>query len=223
VIDTLRGLGVERPLTEYPALLLGAANISPLDVAQMYHTLAAGGFRTPLRAIRAVVTVDGHPLQRYPLSVTRAFDSPSIFLLNSVLQDVTREGTGRALQQRLPEGLVVAGKTGTSDELRDSWFAGFSDSHVAAVWVGLDDNRSAGLTGSSGALRVWGDILSRLNSRFERPDEPAALPADIETAWIDRRSGLRTEEDCPHGTPLPFVSGTVPEGEVRCDWNDLYE
>jgi len=77
VIETLRGLGAERPLTEYPALLLGAANFSPLDVTQMYHTLAAGGFHTPLRAIRAVLTADGQPLQRYPLSVTRAFDNKS--------------------------------------------------------------------------------------------------------------------------------------------------
>jgi len=223
VIDTLRGLGAERPLTDYPALLLGAANFSPLDVAQMYHTLAAGGFRTPLRAIRAVLTADGRPLQRYPLSVTRAFDSKPVFLLNSVLQAVTREGTGRALQQRLPEGLVVAGKTGTSDELRDSWFAGFSESHVAAVWIGLDDNRPAGLTGSSGALRVWGDILSRLNTRSGMSGLSTELPADIETAWIDQHTGQQTEVDCPHGRLLPFVVGTVPETEARCNWSESNE
>lgn len=223
VIDTLRGLGAERPLTDYPALLLGAANFSPLDVAQMYHTLAAGGFRTPLRAIRAVLTAEGRPLQRYPLSVTRAFDSKPVFLLNSALQAVTREGTGRALQQRLPEGLMVAGKTGTSDELRDSWFAGFSENHVAAVWIGLDDNRPAGLTGSSGALRVWGDILSRLNSRSGTQGLSTELPADIETAWIDRHTGLQTEVDCPHGTLLPFMVGTVPEGKVRCNWSEPNE
>lgn len=236
VIDTLRGLGADRPLTEYPALLLGAANFSPLDVAQMYHTMAAGGFRTPLRAIRAVLTAEGSPLQRYPLSVTRAFDSKPMFLLNRALHDVTREGTGRSLQKRLPEGFKVAGKTGTSDELRDSWFAGFSDSHVAAVWIGLDDNRSAGLTGSSGALRVWGDILSRLNVRADLQDQSAeqaaeqadeladgSLPAEIEAAWVDRRSGLQTEVDCPHGVLLPFVAGTMPTEEIRCDWDDLNE
>ncbi|MDT8385524.1 MAG: penicillin-binding protein 1B [Gammaproteobacteria bacterium] len=223
VIDTLRDLGVERPLTEYPALLLGAANISPLDVAQMYHTLAAGGFRTPLRAIRAVLTADGQPLQRYPLSVTRAVDSESVFLLNSALQAVTREGTGRSLQARLPSGLRVAGKTGTSDELRDSWFAGFSDNHVAAVWLGLDDNRPVGLTGSSGALRVWADILSRLNPQVEPQDGTAELPAEIELAWIDRRSGQQTAVDCPHAATLVFIRGSVPEGEVRCDWRAVNE
>ena len=219
VIDTLRGLGVDRPMTDYPALLLGAATFSPLDVTQMYHTLAAGGFRTPLRAIRAVLTVEGQPLQRYPLSVTRAFDSKSVFLLNSALQDVTREGTGRGLLQRLPEGLSVAGKTGTSDELRDSWFAGFSDRHVVTVWLGLDDNRSTGLTGSSGALRVWGDILSRLDAGTNAPGVTAEPPEDIETVWVDRYTGERIATDCPHGLPLPFVSGTQPTEEARCNWN----
>jgi len=224
VIDTLRELGVERPLTEYPSLLLGAANFSPLDVAQMYHTLAAGGFRTPLRAIRAVLTAEGRPLQRYSLSVTRAFDSQSIFLLNSALQAVTREGTGRGLKGRLPEGLIVAGKTGTSDELRDSWFAGFSESHVAVVWLGLDDNRSVWLTGSSGALRVWGDILSRLNvSRGPTlgiDGEPAEPPAGIEFTDIDRRTGLKVAADCPHAISLPFVAGTLPEGHSACEEMD---
>ncbi len=219
VIDTLRGLGAERPLTEYPALLLGAANFSPLDMTQVYHTLAAGGFRTPLRAIRAVLTADGQPLQRYPLSVIRAFDTIPVYLLNSSLRAVTREGTGQSLQYYLPKGLVVAGKTGTSDDLRDSWFAGFSDSHVAAVWVGLDDNRPAGLTGSRGALRVWGDIFSRLGTRGLSAD----LPAEIKLAWIDRRNGLLTDDDCPYAVQLPFAVGTQPGEYSACELDVLDE
>jgi penicillin-binding protein 1B len=219
VLDTLRGLGANRPLTEYPALLLGAANFSPLDVTQMYHTLAAGGFRTPLRAIRAVLTADGQPLQRYPLSVTRAFENKPVYLINSALRAVTSEGTGRGLQQRLPAGLIVAGKTGTSDELRDSWFAGFSENYVAAVWVGLDDNRPAGLTGSRGALRVWGDIFSRLDAR-SWSSEP---PADIEIFSIDRYTGLQIDADCPHALLLPFVVETQPVEHSPCQWNDVSE
>lgn len=227
VVNTLRELGVDRPVTEFPALLLGAANFSPLDVTQMYHTLAAGGFRTPLRAIRAVLTADGRPLQRYSLSVTRAFDSRSIFLLNNALQAVTREGTGRGLKNYLPEGLVVAGKTGTSDELRDSWFAGFSGNHVAAVWVGLDDNRPVGLTGSNGALRVWGDILSRLNTRRDTQtgieSVSAEPPEGIEFADIDRRTGRQTDADCPQAISLPFIIGTMPERQRTCDRNGAEE
>ena len=216
VIETLRGLGAERPLTEYPALLLGAANFSPLDVTQMYHTLAAGGFRTPLRAIRAVLTADGQPLQRYPLSVTRAFDNKPVYLLNSALRAVTREGTGQNLQYYLPEGMVVAGKTGTSDELRDSWFAGFSESHVAAVWLGLDDNRPAGLTGSRGALRVWGNIFSRLDTGSLPVGD---LPADIEMVWVDRRNGLSSDDDCPYAVQLPFIIGTQPVEQSACEFD----
>jgi penicillin-binding protein 1B len=219
VTHTLKALGAQRSMTKYPALLLGAVNFSPLDVAQMYHTLAAGGFRTPLRAIRAVLTADGKPLQRYPLSVTPAFDSKAVFLLNTALQSVTREGTGRSLRQLLPEGLVVAGKTGTTDDLRDSWFAGFSENHLAVVWLGMDDNQPAGLTGSSGALRVWGEIMSRLDTTSLSSE----LPLGMESTWIDRRTGLRIEEDCPHGLPLPFIEGpdsesTAPVEEAACEW-----
>ncbi len=224
VTQTLKALGAQRPMTEYPALLLGAANFSPLDVAQMYHTLAAGGFRTPLRAIRAVLAANGKPLQRYPLSVTAAFDSKTVFLLNAALRSVTREGTGRSLQQLLPKGLVVAGKTGTTDDLRDSWFAGFSGSHLAVVWLGMDDNQPAGLTGSSGALRVWGNIISQLDTTSLSTE----LPLDMELAWIDRYTGLRVGEDCPHGLPLPFIDGpdansTVPMEKASCKWEEEEE
>lgn len=221
VTHTLKALGAQRAMTEYPALLLGAVNFSPLDVAQMYHTLAAGGFHTPLRAIRAVLTADGKPLQRYPLSVAPAFDSKAVFLLNAALRSVTREGTGRSLQQLLPAGLVVAGKTGTTDDLRDSWFAGFSENHLAVVWLGMDDNQPAGLTGSSGALRVWGDIMSRLDTTSLSSE----LPLGMGSTWIDRRTGLKVEEDCPHGLPLPFIEGpnsesAAPVEEAVCEWGE---
>ncbi|HEC18339.1 MAG TPA: hypothetical protein ENI97_03260 [Gammaproteobacteria bacterium] len=213
VTDTLRALGAERPFSDYPSLLLGAVNFSPLEVTQMYHTLAAGGFRTPLRAIRAVLTADGRPLQRYPLSVTRVVDHKPLYLLNSALRGVTREGTGRGVQAYLPAGMVVAGKTGTSDELRDSWFAGFSENYVAAVWLGLDDNRPAGLTGARGALRVWGDMLSRL----ETHSLSAAAPDGVDTLWVDQRNGLRSDDDCPYSVQLPFIAGSQPGQHSACE------
>jgi penicillin-binding protein 1B len=214
VVDTLRALGIERRLSEYPALLLGAVNLAPLDVAQMYHTLAAGGFRTPLRAIRAVLTADGRPLQRYPLSVEAAIDGAPVFLLNRALRNVVREGTGRQVYQQLPAEMDIAGKTGTSDELRDSWFSGFSANRLAVVWLGLDDNRPAGLTGAGGALRVWGELMGQFDLQSLTP----LPPAKIETVWIDRRTGRRIKEDCPHGLPLPFLAGSAPEEESVCDW-----
>jgi penicillin-binding protein 1B len=213
VLDTLRALGVERPLTEYPALLLGAANLSPINVAQMYQTIASGGFRTPLRAIRAVLTSNGKPLQRYPLSVEPAFDGVPVFQLTAALRAAAREGTGKNMYQQLPKELIVAGKTGTTDDLRDSWFVGFGENILAAVWLGLDDNKPAGLTGAGGALKVWSELMSNIEVHSL---SVAPLPG-MESAWIDRRTGLLAEEECASGVDLVFVKGTKPQQESYCE------
>ncbi len=212
VLDTLRALGVERELPAWPAQLLGIASLSPLEVAQMYHTLAAGGFRTPLRAIRAVLTPQGEPLNRYPLEVVQAAPALPVYLLDAALVNAVRNGTGKSAYRRLPESLTVAGKTGTTDDLRDSWFAGFSGDRLAVVWLGRDDNQPAGLTGARGALRVWADTLRRLDTQ---PFEPPA-PLDIEWAWVDVHSGQRIDKGCSSAVRLPFAKGTAPVEQVRC-------
>jgi penicillin-binding protein 1B len=162
VADTLHNLGIRREVDVYPSLLLGAVSLSPLEVTQLYQTLAAGGFYSPLRAIREVMTAENKPLQRYPLTVHEAAPAGPVYLLNQALQDVVKRGTGRSLAGYLSPALNTAGKTGTTDDLRDSWFAGFTGDKVAVVWVGRDDNKPAGLSGASGALRVWGDMMRRL-------------------------------------------------------------
>ncbi len=213
VLDTLRALGVERPLTEYPALLLGAANLSPMNVAQMYQTIASGGFHTPLRSIRAILTSGGKPLQRYPLSVEPAFDSVPVFQLTAALRAAAREGTGKNMYQQLPKELIVAGKTGTTDDLRDSWFVGFGENVLAAVWLGMDDNKPAGLTGAGGALKVWSELMSNIEVH---PLSIVPLQ-DMESAWIDRRTGLLSDEECASGVELVFIKGTKPQQESYCE------
>jgi len=151
VVKTLHALGVTDKLPAYPSLALGSATLSPLTMTQVYQTLAAGGFRSPLRAIRAVTTQDGRPLQRYRLKAEAAADARAVYLTNTALQQVVKSGTARGLKRMLPAGMGAAGKTGTTNKLRDSWFAGFTSSRVAVVWVGRDDNTPAGLTGAQGA------------------------------------------------------------------------
>lgn len=212
VHETIHRLGVARELPPYASSLLGAVELAPLEVAQMYQTLAAGGFRTPLRAIREVTTAEGKPLRRYGLSVEQAFDAAPVYLLTSALQDVVREGTGAGLRNSLPAALNLAGKTGTTDELRDAWFAGYSGDRVAVVWVGHDDNTPAGLTGAAGALPVWGELMRRLNP------EPLAppLPDGVERVWIDPASGWRADRDCAGAIELPFWRDSAPEETAPC-------
>jgi len=161
----LTSMGVPRKVQVVPSLLLGATSLSPLEVAQVYQTLAAGGFRSPLRAIREVTDASGRPLNRYPLAVEQAARSDAVFLTTWAMQQVVNQGTATALKKVLPPGLTVAGKTGTTDELRDSWFAGFTGDKVAVVWVGRDDNKPSTFSGAAGALPVWGDIMAGLENQ----------------------------------------------------------
>lgn len=211
VIDTVSRLGGGQRLPELPAITLGAVDMAPIDVAQMYQTLSADGFYTPLLAINSVMEPGGKVLNSYPIDVDKRFDPESIYMLRHAMQAVTHEGTGKALEWLLPD-FSVAGKTGTTNGLRDSWFAGFSGDMLAVVWMGRDDNATTGLTGSSGALRVWADIL-RQRSRLPIQNLP---PEQIAIGWVDRDTGKGSQESCRNAVPLPFVAGYVPETEIRC-------
>ena len=205
VLDTARKLGITTALPQYPSTLLGAANLAPFEVAQMYQTIASGGFRSPLHAIRDVTTADGRPLKRYPLAVAQAFAPDPMYLLTAALQDVVREGTAQSLANWLPSALGVAGKTGTTNEQRDAWFAGFTGGRVAVVWVGYDDNRPARLLGATAALPVWGEMMAALEP--EPVDFPR--PESIVQAMIDPQSGLLADASCPGAIELPVIATRI--------------
>jgi penicillin-binding protein 1B len=211
VIQTLRSLGVEREIRDYPSLLLGALSLSPLEVTQMYQSLASGGFRSPLRAIREVLDSGQQPLQRYPLTVERAADPAVVFLLHRNLVEVTENGTAVGLKRLLPSGLQVAGKTGTTNDLRDSWFAGFSADRVAVAWVGRDDNAPTGLTGASGALLLWGDLMRRIDTMSLQ----LTTPPGVEYHWIDSQGRLASQ-DCEEAVAFPYIAGSQPQDLSDC-------
>jgi len=165
VARMLRDLGAMRNIDQVPAMLLGSVSLPPIEVAQVYQTIAAGGFRTPLRAIREVLDASGLPLNRYPLAIQPVVSDDAAYLTQWAMRQVVKQGTATWLKQRLPAGLVVAGKTGTTNDMRDSWFAGFSGDKVVVAWIGRDDNQPTRLSGSTGALRLWGDIMARLEAQ----------------------------------------------------------
>jgi penicillin-binding protein 1B len=212
VLNTVRRLGVERELPAFPSMLLGAASLTPLEVGRMYLTIASDGFDTPLRGIQDVLDADGRPLNRYPLRVERQFDADAMHLLQYMLIDAMREGTGRALYRQLSDRLVVAGKTGTTDELRDSWFVGYTSDLLAVVWVGRDDNGPTGRTGSSAALPVWIRLAEQVQPETLRP----VVPEGIRYVWVDPASGLQTARNCEGARYVPFRSGSEPALRDPC-------
>ncbi|MEO5703212.1 MAG: penicillin-binding protein 1B [Gammaproteobacteria bacterium] len=216
VLDTLYSLGLSRKFPPYPSLLLGAIDLTPVEVTQIYQTLASGGFRVPLRAIRDVLTTTGEPLQRYSLSIEAAFDPAAIYLLNTALKEVVSNGTASSVSKVLPDGISVAGKTGTTDDSRDSWFAGFSGQHVAVVWLGRDDNKPTGLTGATGALKVWGDIMSVTATQSLQ----LLQPENVEFVRIDGQTEQLASNTCPGAVQLPFINGSAPRDVSTCGQND---
>ncbi|MCO7557764.1 penicillin-binding protein 1B [Metapseudomonas otitidis] len=212
VLKTLERLGVSREWPAYPSMLLGAGALSPMEVATMYQTLASGGFNTPLRGIRSVLTAEGEPLKRYPFQIQQRFDPGAIYLVQNAMQRVMREGTGRSVYSQLPASLTLAGKTGTTNDSRDSWFAGFSQDLLAVVWLGRDDNGKTPLTGATGALQVW--------TSFMRKADPLPLdmpmPENVVQAWIDPRTGQGSDSSCPGAVQMPYIRGSEPAPGQAC-------
>jgi len=212
VVDALQRLGYEGHLPPLPSLMLGAVSMSPVEVAQLYHTIAANGFYTPLRAIDSVFTSTNTPLQRYPFESEQRFDPRAMHLLHYAMQVVLREGTGKSAYRRLPESLVLAGKTGTTNDQRDSWFAGFSGNYLSVVWLGRDDNGKTPLTGGTGALQLWTDIMASLDNRsmvFNQPD-------GVSYYWVEPANGLLSREGCEGARYLPFIEGSEPRQQSGC-------
>jgi penicillin-binding protein 1B len=213
VARTFEQLGLDEAPPEFASMLLGATNLSPLEVAQMYNTLANGGFRSPLRAVRAVIDEDGKPLKAPELEVAEVSSPEAIYTLDRMLIEVMERGTGRAAKRQLPSDLVVAGKTGTSNDYRDSWFSGFSGSHLVVAWVGHDDNRPTGLTGTTGGLAVWSRLMGSIATSSFEP----LLPESLEHRWIDYFSGLETSPYCNgSAVSLPFDVGALLEPAPDC-------
>ncbi|MEE4246831.1 MAG: penicillin-binding transpeptidase domain-containing protein, partial [Kangiellaceae bacterium] len=143
----------------------------------------------------------GVPLNRYPITAEQVVAEEAIYLLSTTLQQVAREGTAKDLARRLPD-LNIAGKTGTTDDLKDSWFAGFSANYNAVVWLGTDDNRPTKLTGASGAMQVWADIIGQIEYQPLRLIEPGGV------VWA---------KDGWFASCVPFFEDHIPESYSECD------
>lgn len=217
VVSTLERLGARQGIPHYPSIVLGSVTMSPMEVTEIYETLANGGYRMPLRAIRDITDINGNPVERFPISSVKAIEPEPYYLIVTAMQDVVKSGTARRMNSQISPNLHIAGKTGTTDDYRDSWFAGFSGNLLSVVWVGNDDNKKTGLSGSSGALPVWMNIMKDL------PQKPLELniPEGIINKQIDTTTGLLFNSECEgirQSETLPFIVGSEP-----VYYSDCYE
>lgn len=210
-IGQLHRLGIEQELPPYPSLFLGSANLSPMDMLSVYQVFASNGFRNPINSIRSVIDSTGKPLQRNSLNIEQSIDPANSYIINTALQGVIQNGTGRAAL-KLGKNLNLAGKTGTTNDYKDAWFAGYSGNYVSVVWVGNDDNTPIGLSGSSGALPVWINFMHRLNLT------PVNLvqPRNVQWLWLDDGTGVLSDKRCPNAYYAPVKSDFLPTQASPC-------
>ncbi len=136
----------------------------------------------------------------------------AVAVLNFALTRVVEDGTAKNLHGLLGNDTMIAGKTGTTNERRDSWFVGYTRNRVAVSWVGLDDNRPAGVTGSNAAMRVWAGLFRQLP--IEAVD--LGMPDGAGYLWVNKQQRALTDPDCPGAVQIPFISGTEPDQRTRC-------
>jgi penicillin-binding protein 1B len=200
-----------------PSMLIGAVDMSPFQVAQLYEYLAADGHALPLLAVRGVVDGNGHTVKRYEVEGGKGEYQEAVRLITWAMQQVAEYGTAHSLGDSSLAWLNAAGKTGTSNDLRDSWFAGFTSDRLAVFWMGRDDNKPTGLFGATGGLRAWQDLFRHL------PTRPlSASPGEgLEMAWINPADGKPTQPECEGARQFPVVTGSLPPDTEGCFWQRI--
>lgn len=208
VAATAHRMGIESEIDEVPAMALGSAEVTPREIATVYSTLAAGGVRPVIHGIAAAQDPEGKPLPEADAKKPERVLSPQVaYITTSVLEGVVDRGTARGVRRYGVPG-PVAGKTGTTNEARDSWFAGYRPDRVTVVWVGRDNPGATTLSGSRAALPIWGRYMK--SALRDAPDAEFAEPDGLEHATVCRDSGLRARPICPSKIDEVFLPGQKP-------------
>jgi penicillin-binding protein 1B len=207
VIGTLRAMGITAPMAPVPSLALGSLEVTPIELAKAYATLANEGQEPYLLTLREVATAAGDVLERRQVGFETVTSAAKAYIVNSMLQGVMQRGTGKVARSWGID-FPCAGKTGTTNNQQDSWFAGFTTDLLALVWVGYDDNRPTPFTGASGALRIWSHFFRRVRPLIH--PQPFRVPPGIVERYVCPESGFLANPACPDKEKEAFLSDKVP-------------
>ena len=196
-----------KPRNQFPSFLLGAEPMSPLEVSELYSNFASGGFNLKPKAVIDVLDSAGSPLSHHSIVLEQTINPTISNTLNRSLELTMRRGTGR-FSSFSKSG--VAGKTGTTNDNRDSWFAGFDDNKLAVFWVGRDDNKSSGLSGASGALKLWDASLRRIGV------SPLSITKDETMIDIEYSTGKMARPSCADTVRIPVRDLTKLSTKAGC-------
>jgi penicillin-binding protein 1B len=207
VVNLTRQMGLGSNIQPTPAVALGAYEMTPIDVASAYTPFATNGFRAEPLFLRSVLAADGTVEETAGARVRAVLDPRVAFLTTSIMEEVINRGTGVTVRS-MGFTPVAAGKTGTS---RDGWFAGFTSNLLCVVWIGFDDNRDLGLSGSASAAPLWAEFMKRAVAlpQYKNTadfDPPPGVIAEM----IDPKSGQLANSSCPQSVQEYFIAGSEP-------------
>jgi penicillin-binding protein 1B len=206
VMNLAAKAGLPRVSHAYPAMALGTAEATPLQIASAYTAFAANGTRTAPLAIDRITTGTGTTIAQPTAQKNEVLRPEIAYVMTSFMKDVVNRGTGAPIRARGFK-FNVAGKTGTS---RDGWFAGYTPDLVCVVWVGFDDGSQLGLTGAASALPIWSDFMSAALTTHPEWTGDWQMPEGVQQADIDPTTGQLAKADTITKRPEFFIGGTLP-------------
>lgn len=201
VAQAIHLMGYQDDIVTRPSMLLGALNMSPMEINQLYIPIANDGVAEKSHVIERIVSARGETLWQFKVLEQQVISTQAAYLLDFSLNKVTTSGTARSLAWRL-KGKSIAGKTGTTNDLRDSWFVGYDNELLVTTWIGRDDNKPTKLTGSSGALVLFAEFMQKTGAVSRR----ANVPASVELVRFDNKSGRAVTQACNNSQLLPAVT-----------------
>ncbi len=207
IIYTARRLGITSGLPKIPSLSLGSAEVTPLEIARAYATLANQGFKTHFTSIKEVMNQKGQILEKRDIELEQAISSEIAFLITYLLEGVMTQGTGRAAQEwgfQRP----AAGKTGTTTDYKDAWFAGYTPDFATTVWVGFDQDKNVGYSGARAALPIWAHFMKTAHE--DKPISEFQIPENIVFKLIDPQTGYLWTKLCGKQFKEAYLKGTEP-------------
>ena len=210
IAEAVNLLGYDKKIHLRPSLLLGAINMSPMEINQTYLAFAAKGLFKKTHAVNKVISAQGDILFEFNHKKEQRLSSNAAYLIDYALTKVTQSGTAKSLSWRL-KNTVVAGKTGTSNDLRDSWFIGYDNKHLVTTWLGKDNNKPTGLTGSSGALALFSHFIKAQGSASKK----IMMPETISMTLFEKKTGSAVSPQCEDTIRYPAVNNSV-QGVVGC-------
>jgi penicillin-binding protein 1B len=206
VASVWRRARIGQPLKGYPSISLGVFELSPMEVATAYTLFAHDGVTTPLRSLSRIVSGEQTVTVKAPEG-NKVARPETTFLLTHMMRSVLNEGTG-AGARAAGFALDAAGKSGTTNDLRDAWFVGFTPELLAVVWVGFDDNQPLGLSGTQAAVPIWASFM--MKALAGRANVPFEAPEGVSFVEIDRDTGKLATPTCPRVTTEAFLADTEP-------------